>query len=101
MLISPLAWKPVVKGVLLATLAGGASASAAQATPAPQDATQPIIATLTPDPNSWGEIGFVNVPKFPFDGTPGSAIKKPPLGPTSKTIFQSPEAGPDSTLPVG
>lgn len=101
MLVSAVARKSLTTSLMLASIVGSTFASAAQSASVPQDETQPIIATLTPDPKGWGEIGFVNVPKFPFDGKPGSAIKKPPLGPTSKTIFQSPEAGPGSTLPVG
>lgn len=93
--------RPVLTGALIATLAGSAFSAWAQQAPAPPPTTQPIIGTITPDPNGWGQIGFVHVPSFPFDGTEGSSIEKPPLGPTSKTIFQSPEAGPDSKLPVG
>jgi len=87
-------------GLALCAAAGGAAA-ATEAVPEPPAATKPIIGVLTPRAQGWGEIGFVYVPKFPFDGTPGSAIRKPPLGPTSRTIFQSPEAGADSALPVG
>lgn len=62
---------------------------------------KPIRGTITPQANAWGKIEFVNQRTFPFDGKPGSALKKPPLGPTSKTIFQSPEVPIDSELPVG
>jgi len=71
------------------------------AAPEPPRVTKPVIGTITPDPNAWGRIEFVYVPAFPYDGTPESAIPKPPLGPTSKTVFQSPEAGAGSPLPVG
>lgn len=94
-------WHGTFKGLALAALLGGSSIAAAVDAPEPPTRTKPIIGTITPNPNSWGEIGFVYVRTYPFDGTPGSALKKPPLGPTSKTIFQSPEAGPDSELPVG
>src|SRR5690606_34390288 len=94
-------WKPAMRGLLFAALAGSIGSAWAQAAPEPPANTRPIIGTITPDPNRWGEIGFVNVAKFPFDGTPTSAVPKAPLGPTSKTIFQSPEAGPGSALPVG
>ena len=69
--------------------------------PPPPANTKPIIGTITPKAGSWGEIGFVNVNAYPFDATQGSSIPKAPLGPTSKTFFQSPAAGPGSSLPVG
>jgi len=94
-------WKATLTGLAIAAALGTANVMAALDTPEPPPRTKPIIGTITPDPNAWGEVEFVYVRKYPFDGTPGSAIKKPPLGPTSKTIFQSPEAGPDSELPVG
>ncbi len=87
--------------VALVSLAHYAIAADMDDVPEPPQATEPVIGTVEPDPNSWGSIEFVNVLGFPYDGTPESAIPKPPLGPTSKTIFQSPEAGPDSPLPVG
>lgn len=91
-----------VLGVALCAVAStGLALAAADTTPAPPVVTKPIIGTITPDSNRWGEIAFVNEATFPFDGTPASAIKRPPLGPTSKTLFQSPEAGPGSDLPVG
>lgn len=70
-------------------------------TPPPPANTKPVIGILEARPDTWNQLGFVNVREYPFDATPGSALKKPPLGPTSKTIFQSPEAGPGSELPVG
>jgi len=95
-------WQRTLIGLAVAMAFGGAAVAMAQdVTPEPPVATHPIIGTITAQPGSWGEIRFVDVRKFPFDATPGSAIKKPPLGPTSKTIFQSPEAGPNSSLPVG
>lgn len=76
-------------------------AAPADSTPAPPIATKPVIGVIAPKPDGWGQLAFVNVRTFPFDGKPGSALRKPPLGPTSKTIFQSPEAGAGSDLPVG
>lgn len=86
---------------LLAATGIVTTALAADTTPEPPIMTKPVIGTLTPKPDAWGQISFVNVRTYPFDGKPGSSIEKPPLGPTSKTIFQSPEAGPGSKLPVG
>lgn len=94
-------WYSKWLAVAVATALSTAALAASDATPEPPSVTKPIIGTITPKAGSWGEIGFVNVSAYPFDGTPGSALKKPPLGPTSKTIFQSPEAGPNSELPVG
>ncbi len=94
-------WQGAFTGMALAAALAAPQMAVALDTPEPPARTKPIIGTITPKPNAWGEIGFVYVRNFPFDGTPGSALKKPPLGPTSKTIFQSPEAGPDSELPVG
>lgn len=95
-------WSGVLCSLSLAA-AGSilAPALAADGTPEPPIVTRPVIGTIDPKPGAWGQIAFVNVRTFPFDGKPGSAIEKPPLGPTSKTIFQSPEAGPGSKLPVG
>lgn len=100
MTINTLWWKGALTGLLFAACSGSGLA-AADTTPAPPVVTKPIIGTIAPNATGWGEIGFVNVDTFPFDATAGSAIKRPPLGPTSKTIFQSPEAGPGSELPVG
>jgi hypothetical protein len=94
-------WHGALTGVALATALAAPHMANALDTPEPPARTKPIIGTITPDAKKWGEISFVYVPGFPYDGTPGSALKRPPLGPTSKTIFQSPEAGPDSELPVG
>ncbi|MEO9088945.1 MAG: hypothetical protein ABI247_01280 [Rhodanobacter sp.] len=94
-------WKPALKGALFAALAGSACVVSAQIATAPPVVTRPIIGTVTPDPNGWGEIGLVNEATYPFDATPSSALKRAPLGPTSKTLFQSPEGEPGSTLPVG
>jgi len=92
----------IIPGCLLfAAVIGHPTHARADSVSPPPVATKPVIGTITPDPNSWGTIEFVDVNAFPFDGTPGSAIKRPPLGPTSKTVFQSPEAGADSELPVG
>ena len=87
--------------LLFAAAIGNSILGNADSVPAPPAVTKPVIGTIIPDPKGWGKIEFVNVNTFPFDGTEESAIKKPPLGPTSKTIFQSPEAGPESELPVG
>src|SRR5262245_10968880 len=57
--------------------------------PEPPQAVKPVVGIVTPAAGSWNPLGLVNVEGFPFDGTPGSSIKKPPLGPTSKTFFQS------------
>ncbi|MEO7775153.1 MAG: hypothetical protein ABIT36_02495 [Steroidobacteraceae bacterium] len=91
------------RGAALSGLALGAMGAVAsfaaviQHTPAPAlDApepplvTKPVIGTITPG-TGWAPIALVNVAAFPFDGRPGSALKKAPLGPTSKTIFQSPK----------
>jgi|GEM_PF-1002229 len=88
---------------VLALLAGCSLSAMAlgDAAPYPPPKTTPIIGTIVPEAGEWGKIEFVNVLEFPYDGTEASAIPRPPLGPTSKTIFQSPEAGPDSPLPVG
>ncbi len=100
--MQPLLLKYALNSLLLVGVTGALNAlQAADTIPAPPVVTKPVIGTITPDPKSWGKIEFVNVNTFPFDGTESSAIAKPPLGPTSKTIFQSPEAGPDSELPVG
>ena len=92
-----------MKWVALAVAAslGYASLAAAQTTPEPPVATKPIRGVIAPKPGVWNEIGIVDVNKYPFDATPGSALKRAPLGPTSKTIFQSPEKPLDSELPVG
>jgi hypothetical protein len=87
--------------VALAFAAVNAGAAGAETAPdAPPVVTKPVIGTITPKANGWAELSFVYVPKFPFDGTPGSALKRPPLGPTSKTIFQSPD-GAGTDLPQG
>jgi hypothetical protein len=88
-------------GLVLAAGSVGVVFAKEQAIQPPPPRTKPLIGTIDPDPNRWGEIGFVDVNEFPYDGTATSALKRPPLGPTSRTIFQSPEAGPDSELPVG
>jgi hypothetical protein len=94
-------------GIALCVL-GAADAAPIQHTPAaaidapePPQISKPVIGTLTPAPGVWGQIEMVNVAAYPFDGTPLSVVKKPPLGPTSKTFFRSPAAGPASDLPVG
>ena len=94
-------FRRTIAGLLLAAGGLGAPLAGAAKAPPPPVMTKPIIGTLTPDPSGWGQLGFVDVNAFPYEGKPGSALKKPPLGPTSRTIFQSPEAGPDSELPVG
>lgn len=100
--MKPLLMKHALISLLFVALAGvSTQAQTADAIPAPPAVTKPIIGTITADPKAWGKIELVNVETFPFDGTESSAIAKPPLGPTSKTIFQSPEAGPKSELPVG
>ena len=55
----------------------------------PPQVTVPIIGIVTPKPGSWNPLGFVNVARFPFDGTPESANKKIVLGMTTKTFFRS------------
>ncbi|MFO7305424.1 MAG: hypothetical protein C0P74_007900 [Gammaproteobacteria bacterium] len=92
-------WKATMAGLATAVALSASSVAVALDTPEPPPRKTPIIGTITPDPNKWGQIEFVYVREYPFDGTPESAIKKPPLGPTSKTIFQSPEGTPE--LPVG
>ncbi len=87
--------------LMLLLFSGMSIAADKNAVAPPPQATKPVIGTLAPAPGSWGRIEFVNVRGFPYDGTPDSVIPRPPLGPTSKTIFQSPEAGPNSALPVG
>lgn len=91
----------------LATAAFGGLALAADppapftSAPEPPVSTKPIRGTINAPAGQWGRIEFVNVRTYPFDGRPGSALKRPPLGPTSRTIFQSPEVPIDSELPVG
>lgn len=94
-------WLRSAASGLLFAMVSCVSLAATDTTPAPPVVTKPIIGTIIPDLARWGVIEFVNVETFPFDGTPSSVVKRPPLGPTSKTLFQSPEAGPDSELPVG
>lgn len=72
-----------------------------QTPPEPPRATKPIIGTIEPKGEGWRQVEFAYVRTFPFDGRPGSSVARAPLGPTSKTIFRSPEGGPDSKLPVG
>lgn len=97
-----------LNGIIAAVACGGIGvamaakpAPAPVGTPEPPVSMKPIRGTIVADPATWGKVEFVNVRTYPFDGRPGSALKKPPLGPTSKTIFQSPEVPLDSELPVG
>lgn len=96
LLISTLA-SAVVGSLALAADPPATVASA----PEPPVSSKPIRGTLVAPAGQWGRIEFVNVRTYPYDGRPGSALKRPPLGPTSKTIFQSPEVPIESDLPVG
>jgi hypothetical protein len=92
-------WQGSLIFCALAAASGGALTATKDA-PEPPVVTKPIIGVITPQASGWAELGFVNVNKFPFDAQEGSVIKKPPLGPTSKTIFQSPD-GAGTDLPSG
>ncbi len=73
-------------GLALVGAALGSSCTFAESTAESVFATEPIIATATPDPNGWAQLAIVDLESFPWDTQPRFHSR-------TKTIFKGADVG--------
>jgi len=85
----------VLCGTLFAVISMSASlvVAAADSTPAPPAVTKPVIGTLVANPKGWANIEFVDLKRFPWDGSPSAQHKYERFSNPSKTFFKGPKVG--------
>lgn len=81
-----LSWKRASTLLAILGAAFGVSYAVAESESEAVFAVEPIIATATPDPNSWAQLQIVDMENFPWD-------EQPRYHSRTKTIFHGPNEG--------